>query len=54
MNYIQKLHFKACIDAEKLRSYLTQKSSLSPEEINRIIQSYKSTREHGTLNIQTG
>lgn len=52
MNHFQKLHFNACIDAEKLRSHLTQLDALSPEEIDQIIQSYNSTRSHGNLDLQ--
>lgn len=54
MKHIQKLHFNACVDAEKLRSHLTRLNTLRPEEIDQIIQSYNSTRQHGTLNLQTG
>ena len=52
MTPAQKLHFNACIDAEKRRSHLTQLDAFSPEEIDQIVQSYNSTRSHGNLDLQ--
>lgn len=52
MTPAQKLHFNACIDAEKLRSQLIRLNKLSPEEIDQIVQSYNSTRSHGNLDLQ--
>lgn len=49
MSLTQKLHLKACIDIEKLRSKLASNPNLTQEEVDMTVKSYSLTRQHGAI-----